>query len=358
MAEYQWHLQKYAGTRTRHTCPSCGQKHCFTRYVNDADEYLHEAVGKCDHVSSCGYHKTPGEYYKENPDQRTDWKPSVEKKDTPQLGTMYLPFHYVKDSHSNASVLMQYLINDTKLNLERLANFYHLYMIGATRAGWTIFWQVDENGKVRTGKAMRYKPDGHRDKDTSNGRGKGFSWMHNLVERLPDAEVNRERDHTEMRQCLFGLHLMKIYEASPVAIVESEKSALIMSCIDESMIWMACGGIMNLSTQMLMPLIHENRKIILFPDRDGVKDWEKVKIEINYKKLYINYFARDKATERDPLNADIADIMLRRLEEESDGYDDIAIQMKLNAVERKLRLIEPHEALRLLINKFNLEIIR
>lgn len=355
MADYQWHLQKYAGTRTRHTCPSCGQKRCFTRYVNDNGEYLHEAVGKCDHVSSCGYHKTPSEYYKENPDERTDWKPSVEKKDAPVLGTMYIPFHYVKDSHSTESVLMQYLINSTTINLKRLADMFHLYMIGATRAGWTIFWQVDEEGKVRTGKAMRYKPDGHRDKDESNGRGKGFSWMHNLVERLPDAEVNRERDHTEMRQCLFGLHLLKIYDKAPVAIVESEKSALIMSCLDESMIWMACGGLGNLNERTLAPVIREGRKIILFPDRDGMQKWEDKKKEIKYPKLYVNYFARDKATEQDPENADIADIMLRRLSEQGD-YEQAAIQHNLNEVEKKLRLTEPHEALRLLIDKFKLEL--
>lgn len=325
--------------------------------MNDNGDYLHEDVGKCDHVSSCGYHFTPSEYYKENPDAKTDWKPTI-NKEVKQKGTMYIPFHFVRDSHSTASVLMEYLAN-TKLDLQKLADNFHYYMIGATRAGWTIFWQLDEDGKCRTGKAMRYKTDGHRDKDESNGRGKGFSWMHNLVERMPNAEVNRERDNTEMRQCLFGLHLLKVYPKKPVAIVESEKTALVMSCLDDTMVWMACGGLDNLKELTLLPLIQDNRKIILFPDKDGVLRWINKKETIKYPKLYINYFARDKATEDDPENADIADIMLRRLEAgEDDEYEKIAIQRHLNEVEKKLRLTKPHEGLRLLIEKLDLKIIK
>ena len=31
--DYEYHLQKYAGPTSRHTCPNCGGKRCFTLYV-------------------------------------------------------------------------------------------------------------------------------------------------------------------------------------------------------------------------------------------------------------------------------------------------------------------------------------
>ena len=54
-------LQKYKGTATRHTCPSCGDKRSFTYYVDESGTPLHPSVGRCNHESSCGYHYTPKE---------------------------------------------------------------------------------------------------------------------------------------------------------------------------------------------------------------------------------------------------------------------------------------------------------
>ena len=69
-----YHLQKYNGPSTRYTCPSCGAKHRFTRYVDAYGRSLHPSVGRCDRESACGYHKTPRDYFAEHP---------VEKKVTP-----------------------------------------------------------------------------------------------------------------------------------------------------------------------------------------------------------------------------------------------------------------------------------
>lgn len=34
--EYTYSLQKYTGRNSRHTCPACGRKFCFTLYVDAA----------------------------------------------------------------------------------------------------------------------------------------------------------------------------------------------------------------------------------------------------------------------------------------------------------------------------------
>lgn len=69
---YKYHLQKYSGPKSRHTCPECGGKHCFTLYVDTEGHILDESVGRCDHESSCGYHYTPSEYFRDH-----SWKSDI-----------------------------------------------------------------------------------------------------------------------------------------------------------------------------------------------------------------------------------------------------------------------------------------
>ena len=61
-------LQKYRpGSKT--TCPNCGKSRCFVRYIDEQGSISFPGnVGKCDHENSCGYHYTPKEYFKDNPD--------------------------------------------------------------------------------------------------------------------------------------------------------------------------------------------------------------------------------------------------------------------------------------------------
>ncbi|MFV0598880.1 MAG: PG0870-related protein [Bacteroidales bacterium] len=41
-------LEKYKGQSTRYTCPKCGRKHSFTRYIDtETNIYIDEKVGIC-----------------------------------------------------------------------------------------------------------------------------------------------------------------------------------------------------------------------------------------------------------------------------------------------------------------------
>ena len=77
-------LQKYAGRNTRHTCPQCGKPHCFSFYVDAQGNVLDETVGRCDHESSCGYHKTPKQYFEEHPALKPDWRDRQPVRDQPK----------------------------------------------------------------------------------------------------------------------------------------------------------------------------------------------------------------------------------------------------------------------------------
>lgn len=68
----RYHLQKYTGISSRHTCPACERPRCFTLYIDDNGHILHPTVGRCDHESSCGYHLTPRQYSHDHPQHRPE----------------------------------------------------------------------------------------------------------------------------------------------------------------------------------------------------------------------------------------------------------------------------------------------
>lgn len=101
------------------------------------------------------------------------------------------------------------------------------------RNGATVFWQIDIHGNVRAGKIMGYDFEtGHRIKEPFNQ----VSWVHS-VKKLP---------YFHMKQCLFGEHLLSGnstgQSTKTIAIVESEKTALIAALFIPDFIWLATGG--------------------------------------------------------------------------------------------------------------------
>ena len=72
MSNYRYQLEKYRGRGTRYTCPQCGRKQSFTRYIDTYNDniYINDSVGMCNRIDKCGYHYTPKQYYTDNPRKR------------------------------------------------------------------------------------------------------------------------------------------------------------------------------------------------------------------------------------------------------------------------------------------------
>lgn len=70
----------------------------------------------------------------------------------------------------------------------------------------------------------------------------------------------------ELKQCLFGEHLLRD-KAKPIAIVESEKTAIIASVYLPQFIWLAVGSLTNLNAEKCSVL--KGRTVTLFPDLNG-----------------------------------------------------------------------------------------
>lgn len=178
-------------------------------------------------------------------------------------------FYNEKEVEDNLSIFLKRLF-DRKDYFKAKQN----YFITGTDLKWkqsTIFWQIDEDEKIRCAKVMLYDPEnGKRVKEPYSH----INWLHSELG-LKDFNID---------QCLFGLHLLAEYPEKDVAIVESEKTAIIMSIVMPEFIWMATGGAGNLNLNKLKSL--KNRKIILYPDKGEFEKWQKVEIEgkeSNYK---------------------------------------------------------------------------
>ncbi len=144
-----------------------------------------------------------------------------------------------------------------------------LYHIGTSKRwnGATIFWQIDNYFNTRAGKIMLYGNDGKRIKEPRNC----IDWVHR--------ELGIDNDN--IYKCLFGLHRLNEDYSKPIAIVESEKTAIIMSIVLPDFIWMATAGKGNLKEEFIKPL--KKRKIILHPDKGEFSQWQKVVIQLKAK---------------------------------------------------------------------------
>ena len=215
-------------------------------------------------------------------------------------------------AHATENNLVKWMLSlpwkeNDRANFELMLKFYQIgtSLNGAT-AGWTVFPQIDMEYYVRDVKLMKYKADGHRDKD-----GYSFNWMHSLMAKADRFDENKYHvDH-----CLFGLHLATAFPKAEVCIVESEKSALLCSAFSDpnERIWMATGGKSGLRPQMLEPLMEQKRDIILYPDFDGYQEWQERRDAIGYAQMTLSRKMKELHIPADGPKADIADIMVRTM---------------------------------------------
>ena len=186
-----------------------------------------------------------------------------------------------------ACVAMGYL---TAAQMEQAARRYRL---GMSRDGGVIFWQINQLGLVYDGKVMYYRSDCHRD------HGRLPTWVSYVLRSFYLGEASDIV--VPSVHCLFGTHLLSNDNVNenrslngndnvnrnlddkvsvpvdvdvdvdvpvdvPIAVVEAEKTAVILSEVFPQYLWLAAGGLHELTVEKLFALRHH--RVVLFPDTD------------------------------------------------------------------------------------------
>ena len=193
------------------------------------------------------------------------------------------------------------------LTWEQMVSAACRYRLGASKLGGVIFWQIDQDERVRDGKVMYYGPDCHRLKDKEHHP----TWVSTLL-RLRDPFPNAPH---ETSHCFFGTHLLteshfkghtdlrsalplatkgtqdchtdlfphscqaqpvpkalsvksvqSVCHKKSVCVVEAEKTAVILSELYPQYVWLAAGGLGEVQADKFRPL--RGHKVVLFPDTD------------------------------------------------------------------------------------------
>lgn len=357
MASFRYALDN---SSKKFICPNC-HKRRFVRYRDsETGNYLADDYGRCDRQTQCSYHKAPPKgkkcyqvgflFLKSITDKAyklTDTNGIVEIVPKSQIlevgekdcwitewylkqgkiyylgndakyfsggqGIMvnavktitetvklpsYHPIELVDDMFCNHPVtdnLTKFL--KSRFSDEEVHRAEIDYLLTGTNHFWnnaTVFWQIDENERIHGGKVMLYSPDtGKRVKEPYNH----INWIHNAI-KSPDFKLN---------QCLFGMHRINEDYEKTIGIVESEKTAIIMSVFLPELIWLATGSKQNLKPELMKPL--KRRDVVLFPDKGEFTDWKRKADELSRHGHRIKASELIENTEH-PIGFDLADLYL------------------------------------------------
>lgn len=245
MKEYRYQLDT---SSRKYACPSC-QKKRFVRYVDQATgEYQPAQYGRCDREVSCSYFFSPYD------DQIFAGRKSIHIPKS-RVKPKYIPRELYKRSLANYTNnnLVQYL--QTIIDEEKVSRLIKRYHLGTSTKlkGGCIFYQLDFEGNIRRGKIIVYNP--------KTGRRGRIHSVHSML------GIDKKQ-YPAWR--FFGEHLL-IDKTKPVAIVESEKTAIIASAHFPEFIWLATGTKSTLKVRYASSL--SGRDVTLFPDLGAFEDW-------------------------------------------------------------------------------------
>ena len=207
------------------TCP-CGKSNRDGKFIP------YEGFNDKGYCHSCDKAFYPEEYSEKN----------IYKYNTPNI-----PFKFIDRkimlksmSHHDQNNLYQYIQRITN----KADQLFQHFKVGTAKNGCTVFWLVDINKNIRQPKLIKYNLDGHRIGD-------------------PYVRKGYTR-HSGFSPCLFGEEHIK--PGDIIALVESEKTALLGHNWLPKYRWIAFGGASGLSKEKADVLL--NNRVIIIPDAD------------------------------------------------------------------------------------------
>ena len=213
------------------------------------------------------------------------------------------PTSIVADCRSDDSDLCHEMLTTfgfTEAQMHRASERFHL---GRSKSGKTIYWMIDELGICH---------DGHL----------GDSWVSTMLKsRYPECAP-----YIQITHCLFGLHQMSLgsfsapenEQPAPIGIVESERSAVILSELCPDLLWLAYSYSSNCTVDKFEPL--QDHKITFYPRTDPNQECYLSFLELadQVKRTYnieinVSSFLEDHASnDQKAREIDLLDFMLEK----------------------------------------------
>jgi hypothetical protein len=288
MVNFKYILDK---SSKKFQCPRCNKK-TFVRYIEiETGNYLNDNSGRCDRESNCQYFLKPQ-------GQINDFVINDLPKPEPSYHSIELleKSYLTKEQNNFIDFLNKHFTE------EEVTKAVSTYLISTSKywKGATVFWQIDQLERLHHGKIMLFNSE--TGKRVKKPDGKGFINSVRSVLKLEDFNLN---------QCLFGLHLIKETNSKTIAIVEAEKTAILMSIFKPQFIWIATGSKSGFKYEYLKPI--KEYKIVAFPDKGEFNEWSIKAKELNG--FGFNIIVNDwleKQQKYDP-GTDLADVYINYL---------------------------------------------
>jgi hypothetical protein len=249
-------------------CPKCNSLR-YVRFINnETSEYIDYNFGRCDREQECGYFNLPSSNTKSiSYSSFYETKTEVPSYLDPILVSKTLTQY----ENNNFTLYLKSLFDEQKVT-----EVINKYKIGTSKyfENSTIFWQIDNHNHIHTGKVMAYNPT--TGKRIKNEYGNSLiNWVHKII----------KEEKFNLKQCLFGLHLVNS-KTKTIHLVESEKTAVIMSVLIPGFTWLATGSNGNFNHTLLEPI--KDISIIAIPDAGEYLNWLEKAKQLNRSGFKIN----------------------------------------------------------------------
>jgi len=271
-------LEPYNGSKSRHTCPNCGDKHSFTYYIDiETYEPLGDTVGRCNHENSCGYHLKPSSlsnfdysHYSHFGDMMTAVYAFPKPDKISFFNEKYLLKTETNHSYNN---FIKFLL--IIYDYETVSEAINRYRVGSSNywKGATVFWYINKRNQICSGKVMQY------DKSTGKRAKLNGVPLINSMRKILQKQGEISTDFNQGK-CFFGEHLI-VNNNKAVNIVESEKTAIIANIQFPQFVWLASGSRSFLTKDRIKVL--KGKAVTLYPDNDAYEDWGRIASKNGFK---------------------------------------------------------------------------
>jgi len=312
-----------SGTRENLThCPGCG-KRTFRPYLDELTGERVERHGRCNREEKCGHSSFPFELLGMRP-QGVLIPPAPRRE---RIQTTFI--HGGITAQLDCTTDLQEFIRARFGAMELRKTYERFHIGGVVHQGhrYAIFWHIDQDYNVHTGKMMRFaiQTRGGLQVCKRVREPGAVNWVHSAIP-LQDESGARVKfgqgaGEEPFTQTLFGLPQLKTRPHDPVAIVEGYKAAIIASIYYPHIVWLAADALGSLTayeTQGRFPLMEplKGRKVFLVPDFKGSKVWDDASTRIQKSGVLIHEFPgfetlRSLADELGCGDGDLEDVLCR-----------------------------------------------